>query len=175
MTTFASRTLLAVALIGLLLVASCGRNEPTVAPQIVVTPGKVVMNEIFSRGTAGNLDWIEIYNSGGTSVDLSGYTIYDVGGQGGTKAKKPFPTGTVVASHGFYVITVDTNSAGATDGFGLSSSGETVWLEDNTGVVIDAVPFPAMPLETTSYGRYPDGDSTWAIRNTITKGGPNQP
>jgi hypothetical protein len=175
MNTHVPKILAVIALLALVLLASCGREEPPVAAPIVVTPGKVVMNEIFSRGVAGNLDWIELYNSGGTSVDISGYLIYDVGGQGGTKPKKPIPAGTTLASHGFYVVTVDTNTAGSTDGFGLSSSGETVWLENNTGTVIDAVAFPAMPLETTSYGRYPDGDTTLAIRTTITKSAPNQP
>jgi hypothetical protein len=175
MKTRASQALIGIGLLALVILASCGREEPGIAAPPVVTPGKVVMNEIFSRGVAGNLDWIEIYNSGGTSVNLSGYTIYDVGGQSGVKAKKPFPAGATLASHGFYVITVDTNTAGATDGFGLSSAGESVWLEDGAGIVIDASTFPAMPLETTSYGRYPDGDTSWAIRNTITKGAPNQP
>jgi hypothetical protein len=174
MKTRASQALFGIFLLALVILASCGREEPSLAAPPVVTPGKVMMNEIFSRGTPGNLDWIEIYNVGGTSVSLTGYTIYDVGGQGGTKAKKPFPAGTTIPSHGFYVITVDTSTAGTTDGFGLSSGGESVWLEDASGVVIDACTFPAMPLETTSYGRYPDGDTTWAIRSTITKGAPNQ-
>jgi hypothetical protein len=174
MKTRASQALIGIGLLALVVLASCGRDEPSITAPPVVTPGKVVMNEIFSRGVAGNLDWIEIYNSGGTAVNLSGYTIYDLGGQSAVKPKKPFPSGATVASHGFYVITVDTNSAGLLDYFGLSSGGESVWLEDASGVVIDACTFPAMPLETTSYGRYPDGDTTWAIRSTITKGTANQ-
>jgi hypothetical protein len=174
MKTRASQVLFGLFLLALLILASCGRDEPSITAPPVITPGKVVMNEIFSRGVAGNLDWIEIYNVGGSPVSLTGYTIYDLGGQGGTKPKKPIPAGTTIASHGFYVITVDTNSAGLADYFGLSSGGETVWLEDASGVVIDACTFPAMPLETTSYGRYPDGDTTWAIRSTITKGTANQ-
>lgn len=50
----------------------------------------LVMNEIFSRGAAPDLDWIEIYNPAATQVDLTGYKIYDEGGNGGTKPKKNF-------------------------------------------------------------------------------------
>jgi hypothetical protein len=50
----------------------------------------IVMNEIFSRGVAPDLDWIEMYNPNNTSLDISGYKIYDIGGQSGSKPKKTF-------------------------------------------------------------------------------------
>jgi len=130
------------------------------------------MNEIYSRGVAGNLDWIEIYNTTGVSIDITGYKIYDIGGQGGTKTKKPFPSGTIVPAHGFYVIVTDTNSTGLTDGFGLSSSGEKVWLENATGTIIDSVAFPYMGNDT-SYARQPDGSPTWALLSPLTRGTKN--
>ncbi len=137
----------------------------------IVITNPLLMNEIFSRGTAADPDWIEIYNPNNSPVDLSGYKIYDIGGQGGTKPKKEFPAGTTISAKGFFVIVVDDTTA---SGFGLSSSGEAVWLENASGVVIDNVTFPAMPVATTSYGRYPDGTTNWQILNTITKGSPNQ-
>lgn len=131
-----------------------------------------VMNEIFSRGTPGNLDWIEIYNPALTSVDISGYKIYDIGGQSGTKPKKLFPTGTVIQPKGFYVIITDTaDFPGDPSGFGLSSNGETVWFEDAAGILLDSISFPAMGT-TQSYGRMPDGGS-WELLNTITRGASN--
>ena len=135
MRTNISRLSLPAFLLGLALISSCGREEPTVAPPPPVIPGEVMMNEIWSRGVPGNLDWIEIYNPSSLPIDISGYKIYDVGGQGGTKPKKGFPAGTVVPAKGFYVIVTDTNtSASITDGFGLSgTSGETVWLENGAG------------------------------------------
>jgi hypothetical protein len=129
----------------------------------------IVMNEIYSRGTAGNLDWIEIYNPSTNAVTITGYKIYDIGGQSGSKTKKQFPDGTIVPAKGFYVIITDTaDFTGDLSGFGLSSSGEKVWLEDNTGTIIDSVNFPAMST-TQSYGRNPDGE-TWQLLNTITRG-----
>lgn len=129
----------------------------------------VVMNEIYSRGVPTDPDWIEIYNPNPVQVDLSGYKIYDSGGNLGTKPKKEFPAGAVVPANGFYVIVTDDSDA---SGFGLSSGGESVWLEDAGGVVIDNVAFLAMDV-TQTYGRYPDGSINWQLLNTITKGAPN--
>jgi hypothetical protein len=134
--------------------------------------GQVKLNEIFSRGVPGALDWIEIYNSSAASVDVSGFKIYDVGGQTGTKAKKPFPSGIQIAAGGYYVIIVDTNSAGLNDGFGLSNNGETVWLENATGTLIDSVAFPALGVDT-SYARKPDGAATWTKISPVTRGSTN--
>jgi hypothetical protein len=129
----------------------------------------IKMNEIYSRGTTADPDWIEIFNSSNSVIDISGYKIYDNGGQAGTKPKKEFPTGSIVPANGFLVIVTDDTSA---SGFGLSSGGEEIWLEDVSGTVIDNVVFAAMDL-TQSYGRYPDGSPNWQLLNVITKGNPN--
>jgi predicted extracellular nuclease len=132
----------------------------------------VKMNEIYSRGgstTYAGLDWIELYNSGTAQIDISGYKIYDTGGQGGTKPKMTFPSGTVIAAKGFYVVATDVSTSTDPSGFGLSSNGEEVWLENASGTVIDDVTFLAM-TETQTYGRYPDGGSTWKLLNALTRG-----
>jgi hypothetical protein len=117
---------------------------------------------------------VEIYNPNTVSVALNGYKIYDIGGQSGTKPKKPFPTGATIAAKGFYVITTDTaDYSGDLSGFGLSSAGEQLWLENASGAVIDTLTFPAMDV-TQTYGRYPDGAKTWQLLNTITKGATNK-
>jgi len=130
----------------------------------------VVMNEIFSRGTTENPDFIEIYNTSSSPVDLSGYKIYDTGGLSGTKPKKELPSGSIIEPKGYFVIFTDDESAG---GFGLSSSGEEVWFENTTGFVIDSVTFPALDL-LQSYGRMPDGGE-WQTLDTITRGISNTP
>lgn len=143
-------------------------NPPTKGGPNSTLP--IVMNEIFSRGVAPDLDWIELYNPNNIAVNVGGYKIYDAGGQTGVKAKKEIPLGTVIPANGFFVITVDTTDA---SGFGLSSAGETAWLENANGNLIDMIAFPAMPVATTSYGRNPNGSSTWAILNAVTKGSSN--
>lgn len=133
----------------------------------------VKINEAFSRGSAGNLDWVEIYNTGASSIDISGYKIYDSGGQAGTKAKKLFPNGTIVAAKGYSVIIVDTATfVGDLSGFGLSSGGETVWLENAAGMLIDTVAIPALGKDT-SYARVPDGSNIMAKKTPVSKGATN--
>ena len=130
----------------------------------------IVMNEVYSRGVPENPDWVEVYNTSNEAVDISGYKIYDGGGQSGAKPKMEFPAGTIVPAKGFYVIVVDTEDPA---GFGLSSGGDILWLENATDEIIDNVEIPAMPIETTSYGRMPDGSDNWQILETITRGAAN--
>jgi len=132
----------------------------------------LVMNEFFSRGVDPDFDWIEIYNPNSSLVTLTGYKIYDGGGNIGTKPKMEFPVGAVVPANGYYVIVVDIQDPA---GFGLGSGGDECWLENPSGTVIDNQVIPAMPVATTSYSRVPDGSVNWLISNTITKGAPNQP
>jgi len=135
----------------------------------------VVINELFSRGVAGDLDWIEVYNNSDVAVNISGYKIYDSGGQSGSKAKMEFPAGTTLAARGFYAIVVDDAATAFPTGsnFGLSSGGDEVWLESSAGFVIDNIALPAVTDATHSYGRKPDGSSTWFILTARTKGASN--
>jgi hypothetical protein len=152
-----------------LLFVSCSREEPVLAP-IVVEPTVIKINEIYSRGTTTDPDWIEIYNASSFPVNITGYKIYDVGGQSGTKAKKEFPAGTIIPAKGYYVIVTD--GTGTSD-FGLSSAGEEVWLEDAAGKVIDDVTFPAMDV-TQTYSRIPDGGTVWTLTSNMTRGAANR-
>lgn len=133
----------------------------------------VKINEVYSRGTAGDLDWVEVYNPLSTPVDISGYRIYDSGGQAGTKPKKEFPAGTMLPAKGFYAIVVDTASFdGDGSGFGISSGGETVWLEDASGMLIDTIAIPALGVDT-AWGRIPDGADFWGRVSPRTKAATN--
>ena len=141
------------------------KNDNSTPPPTI----NIKMNEILSRGTATDPDWVEIFNASAVSVDLSGYKIYDSGGNAGTKPKKEFPAGTIIPAGGFFVIVVDDADP---SGFGLSSGGEQVWLENAGGTIIDDITFPAM-IEGQSYGRKPDGSANFFIFTEITKGGSN--
>jgi hypothetical protein len=174
MNTRTSTLFLAIVLAGVALLVSCSREAPTLAPVFVPDVRDIKMNEIYSRGVAGNLDWIELYNPSNVAINISGYKIYDLGGQGATKPKKLIPAGTSIPAYGFYVVITDTNTNATTlDGFGLSSTGEQVWLEKADSTLIDNVTFLAMDV-TQTYGRYPDGASTWQLLSTITRGAANK-
>jgi hypothetical protein len=153
-------------------IVSCSRPEPIVAP-VVVEPTVIKINEIYSRGVPTDLDWIEIYNASSFAVNLGGYKIYDVGGQSGTKPKMVIPTGTMIPAKGYFVVITDIATSTDPAGFGLSSGGEEVWLEDAAAKVIDDVVFPAMDV-TQTYSRIPDGSANWALTSSMTKGAANK-
>lgn len=140
-------------------------NDNTVPPP----PANIRLNEIYSRGDVANPDWAEVYNAGSAAVDLSTWKIYDNGGQGGTKPKMEFPSGTIISPGDFIIIILDDGSAA---GFGLSSGGEQIWLEKPDGNMADEVTFPALEVGQ-SYGRFPDGSGNWQILNVVTPGTAN--
>ncbi len=150
-------------------------NAPTTTAAYTVGAALIVMNEIQARGVTGDPDWIEIYNGSDSPVNISGYKIYDSGGQSGSKPKMTFPTGTTIAAKGFFVVVVDdaatANPAGSN--FGLSSGGEQIWLENASGYVIDTFTFGVTADATQTYGRKPDGSTTFVVFTQITKGSSN--
>ena len=137
-----------------------------------VGSAQVMVNEAYSRGVTGALDWVEVYNNSASAIDISGYKIYDDGGQTGSKDKKPFPTGSVVPAYGFIAIVTDTASPGLNDKFGLSSSGDKVWLENGSGTIIDSAVIPTMGYDT-SWARQTDGSATWILLSPMTRGTSN--
>jgi hypothetical protein len=144
-------------------------GAPETTSTYTIGAPSITMNEIYSRGTVEDPDWIEIYNNSDIQADISGFTIYDSGGQTGAKPKKSIPAGTIIEAHGFFVIVVDDAEE---SGFGLSGSGEEVWLESASGSIADNVVFPAFE-ENQSYGRIPDGSGSWVILDQITRGSVN--
>lgn len=149
-----------------------GGNWKLVSPRTRGTSNVLLkFNEIYSRGVTTDPDWIEIYNTSSVPVKLNGFKIYDNGGQAGTKPKMVLPTATTIAAKGFLVVVTDIATTIDPSGFGLSSGGETVWMEDSTGTIIDTVSFAAMDT-VQSYSRVPDGGS-WTLVNTRTRGKSN--
>lgn len=148
---------------------SCSRDNPN--PVVPPAPPSIIVkiNEVYSRGTTDAPDWIEIFNSSTIAVDLSGYKIYDAGGLTSAKPKKEIPAGTVLQPNSWFVIVVDDTTA---SGFGLSSGGETVYLDNASGTMIDSLMFPALGTDT-SYGRKPDGSNTLEKLFPFTKGTAN--
>jgi len=145
-----------VLLLGTLFFLSCDPKE-------VVTPAVeegLFINEIYASGE----DWIELYNSLETSKDIGGYFIYD---NAATKYK--LPSGTAVPAKGFLVLLCNDLATGLNTNFKLTSGGETVYLENAQGVLIDRIDFPAIS-NGQSYGRYPDGSSNLAVSGNTTQG-----
>jgi hypothetical protein len=139
--------------LSVILFVSCTR-EP-VKP--VVSNG-IFLNEVAAKGS----DWLEIYNGTGASVNLSGYMIYD-----DPALKFTLPSMTIAAG-GFVVLYCDGTGVGDHTNFGLSSQGETIFLEDPKGTLVDQVDFPAMS-GSQSYARFPDGTGDWKLTGAQTQ------
>ena len=134
----------------------------------------VLINEIMaSNGTYVNghaYDWIELYNPGKRSVDLSGWYLSDNAGQ---PTKWQFPSGTKIAGNS-YIIVYCTGDSTLTPGknktfyadFKISSKGETILLSDQAGQEIDRVKLPRQ-YGCVSYGRA-NGDGSLGYFSVAT-------
>jgi hypothetical protein len=141
---------------------SCVEDE-VYLDDTVITESSIFINEAYSRGVEEDPDWVELYNSSDVAIDISGYKIYD----SPAKTPKSFPAGSIIQPKGFFVIVVDEGE----NGFGLSSGGDLIYLENDLDEVIDNIELPALPIGL-SYSRIPDGSDTWALAN-LTKGAAN--
>ena len=106
----------------------------------------ITINELKVKGT----EFIELHNSGGAAVDVTGWTLDDGTG--------PEVLAGIVPAGGFLVINTT---------LGLNNSGAVVELRDPVGALVDDVGYGnsgGAPLGFNSTGRYPDGHDTndWA-------------
>jgi len=175
-----------------------GTTTPTDTPTDTPTPGKIVINEVSPIGTDAN-DWVELYNSGESSVDVSGWKINDASGS--AVQADVFPSVTPIPSHGFAVvvtsstavsgipsnaitITLSTLTIGSN---GLATAGDGVILDDNTSTLVDQMsygnvktifnlpaPSGAQTLERFPNGVDTDSASDWKIASSPTLGKANQ-
>lgn len=153
---------------------------------VVPAAGQVplAINEIMASNDAtiadpqGQFDdWIEIYNSGNTPIDLAGMYLTDDLGEP-TKWRVPADDSslTTVAPGGFLLIWIDgdTADAGLHADFRLDADGEDVGVFDTDGVtLIDSVTYPALPVDVP-YGRDPDGADDWRYFAVPTPGAANE-
>jgi hypothetical protein len=126
------------------------------------TEYQVIINEINYKSAEGYDagDWIELYNIGNQTVDLSGWAIQDANADN----KFAFPEKLLIFPKEYLVVTEDNlkfksvhqaieNRIGDFK-FGLSSDGDAIYLYDNEGVLIDWIhygvksPWPVEPYAT---------------------------
>ena len=118
----------------------------------------VVINEVcadnFSayRNDAGEYtDYVELYNM--SDSEVSGLYISD-----SRKDLKKFRIEEAIPSNGFFVASI---SKDAENGFGISKDGETIYLSDEDGNMLDAVTLPRLMYDVT-YSREEDGNGKFA-------------
>jgi len=104
-------------------------------------PGDVILSEIAWMGTAAGYthEWIELYNTKGSAIDLTGWTLSAADGTPNISL-----TGTIPA-HGYYLLerssdeTVSDIAADRIYSGDLGNGGETLQLKDASSNLIDEV------------------------------------
>jgi hypothetical protein len=147
----------AALVLSVVFLSNCGKEE--IGPKKDIG---IYLNEIDPNGT----DWIELYNSTSSAVDLSGFKIFD-----DATDKYTIASGTIPAN-GYFVLVCDGTGLAGNASFKLSSDGETVYLEDTKGNLIDEITFPIID-NGSSYARFPDGGDDWGITGIPTKNSTN--
>ena len=152
----------------------------------------ITFSEILSDGYRYKLDakgvpddddqgkWVELYNRSDQTVSLTGYSLSD-------NEKKPtkwvFPEGTSIAGKGYLILymsgslplegkdekSVTAEMKARTLNFSVSGQGETLYLYNDAGTLIDRVTVP-MSVACVSYAKV--GDS-WGLCDTPTQGAAN--
>jgi len=130
----------------------------------IFTPGalrNVVINEILPHSENPTVpQFIELYNHGTSSADVSGCILTD----DPTTNKFVIPNGTVLGPGGFVSFTQ------SQFGFTLNGAGETLYfIQTNNVRVLDAVQFGAQ-ADGVSYGRWPDGANDFYAFTSRTPG-----
>ena len=118
-------------------------------------------------------DWIELYNSTDTDMDISGFGISDNLSQ---PMKYRFPDGTTIAAKSYLVVFCSGNE-GMQNGelhapFGLRSYGEDVVIANRAGRIIDSYSFKNQETDV-SMARMPDGTGEFQSNSQPSPGYPN--
>jgi hypothetical protein len=139
--------------------------------------GGLVINEIMAANSTSVADqdgeyddWVELYNGGANSINLSGFHLSD---NESDLTKWSFPN-VVIQPNNYLIIWCDTagvTQSGLHTTYRLSADQEEVYLSDPSGNVIDAVHYVNM-ISNKGYARVPNGsgpmryqDHTYGLNN----------
>lgn len=140
--------------------------------------GTLVINEFMASNDSWDVpgdngdqpDWIEIYNTGNTPIDMGGWYASDALD---TPDKYQLPTNnatlTTVPAHGFLVLICDGLGEGLHTNFKLSGGGEDVAISKDGVNIIDGGSYCDTgcdlqnPGTDNSTGRDGDGAATWVV------------
>lgn len=141
-----------------------------------ITANDVVINEFLavndSLGTTrdGNGetdDWVELFNTTGTEMDLSDVYLSD---NPENKFKWQFPAGTIIPAEGYLIVWCDEDGGqpGLHASFKLNRDGEQIFLSNADGSTIDEVSF-GMQDNNVSSSRVPNGTGNFVAQHTTFK------
>jgi len=134
--------------------------------------GNVVINELMASNSATAADatgafpdWVELYNKGDESVDLSGYFLSD---DGSNLDKWIIPDGTSINADSYLIIWADSDEDQTTAdelhaSFKLSAGGESVVLSTSSLEIIDQIDYDVQQTDI-GYARIPNGTGDFSFR-----------
>lgn len=133
--------------------------------ELMASNSKTILDKDFKSYS----DWIEIFNSGSSSVNLKDYFITD----DLTKPQKyKIPTDLIVPANGYALVWADDAGSANHANFKLSASGESLGLFDPSVQLIDSVTFGEQQSDV-SFGRIPNGSANWYKLAPATPGSVN--
>ncbi|MHB1407128.1 MAG: lamin tail domain-containing protein [Desulfitobacteriaceae bacterium] len=151
------RSVLSVLAIALLLFSSIPLSAQGASSDL--TAGQVLVNEVLPAPSSGN-EWIELYNTTGSDLDISGYYIDDLANGGGSPYQ--IPAGSIIPAHGFWIHDFS--------GYFNNGGDNARFLAKDGTTILDDYSFGSTGYDVSWY-RLGDG-GTWqsASTSTPTKG-----
>lgn len=139
--------------------------------------GQIVINEICPANGDVNYDpdffnfggWVELYNTGNSSVSVSGYYLSDDSSE---KSMWQIPSPASVPAKGYLLIWLDGENSGRHANFSLDADGGELFLSKSNLTEVDRLTFPKQYINV-SYGRKTDGDINWAYLAMPSPGAQN--
>ena len=128
---------------------------------IILLLKNILINEIQVEGATVNDDWVELYNTDGNSVDISGWILDD---SGTSSDMLTIPQESTMSAQGFKLFYV---------GNRLNQDGDTVTLLNSNRSQQDSQNYGSGIDNGKSLGRYGDGSSNWQTLQNPTPGSSN--
>jgi hypothetical protein len=139
--------------------------DPAGGPGNPRTPvvGEVLLNEFLpAPQTLFTTEWVEVFNTTSSYLDISGMWIDDLSGGGG--APRQIPANTILDPGSYYVMELSSY---------LNNTGDDVRLLGTDGTTLYDTYTYGSTLYDRSFCRLPNGGA-WTSNCTATKGLPNQ-
>ncbi len=137
-------------------------GTPGQAPILALAADSIVINELLAHSHDTNPDWIELRNTTGQDINISGWFLSDDDSDPNEIRKYEIPANTIINAGGYKVFYEDESFGDPAlpvgKGFGLSEGGETLYVHsgqdgDVTGYYQAQQKFDASDTDI-SFGRY---------------------
>ncbi len=159
------RPLLLTAIISLTIICNTASSQLLINELLASNQNDILDQNFQSE------DWIEVYNSGASPINLAGYYLSDdVNNLLLYQFPLDQPTETFILGGAHIIVWADND---VLDGwnhapFKLTSDGETIYLTSPDGTtIVDQITYPLQQRDI-SYGRSSDGAEDWVFFNNTT-------